>query len=497
MHFDDLIKGINVNMMDTNGPIDLNITGITCDSRQVKPGFLFAAMIGSNCNGADFIQQAIDLGAIAVLVSKDMKVVNFDASTALLISDDVRHDYAKLASQFYEQQPETVVAVTGTNGKSSVAGFIRQIWQSHGLAAASTGTMGIELANVAMANDIKTKHPSQLTTPDSVDLHKMLADLKMAGVDHLALEASSHGLDQSRLDGVRISTGVFTNLSRDHLDYHGDVASYLDAKLKLFDELIISGGSAVIDMDDPFADDFIAAARGRQLRVLTYGVDGEEVQLLKQQTQGNHQALILKVFGETMSCKLPLIGDFQVSNALAALAAVLADGGDPIKSVKAVEKLVTIRGRLELIGVTKSGAAIYIDYAHTPAALETVLMTLCDVTVGSVDVVFGCGGDRDTGKRRSMGEIASRLANKIYVTDDNPRFENAEIIRAEIMLGCKQAIEIADRLDAINQAIQNLSTGDVLLIAGKGHETGQIVNGTTLPFNDADVVRDVLNKDSS
>jgi len=497
LHLGDLIKGINVNMMDTNGPIDLNITGITCDSRQVQPGFLFAAMVGSNSNGGDFIQQAIDLGALAVLTSKDMEPIDLDTSTVLMLSDDVRHDYAKLASQFYGQQPETVVAVTGTNGKTSVAGFIRQIWQANGLPAASSGTMGIELANIDAADDLKTKYPSKLTTPDSVDLHKMLADLKMAGVDHLALEASSHGLDQCRLDGVRISTGVFTNLSRDHLDYHGDVATYLNAKLKLFDELIVDGGSAVIDMDDPFADDFIAAARGRQLRVLTYGVDGKDVQLLKQQAQGNHQALTLKVFGETMPCKLPLIGDFQISNALAALAAVLADSGDPIKSVKAVEKLATIHGRLELIGVTKSGAAVYIDYAHTPAALETVLMTLCDVTVGSVDVVFGCGGDRDTGKRRSMGEVAARLAARVYVTDDNPRFENAEKIRAEIMPGCKQAIEIADRRDAINQAINNLSAGDVLLIAGKGHETGQIVNGTTVPFNDADVVRDMLNKDKS
>jgi len=492
LHLGELMKAICTETKLKPSELLTDITGITCDSRQVKPGFLFAAMPGNRVDGNAYIKEAVYRGAVAVLATKMAPANDVDDHTRLIECENIRHCYALMAARFYGRQPEHVVAITGTNGKTSVAGFIRQIWAELGLAAASSGTLGLDVSGVEHARELMEKYPSGLTTPDSAGLHRMLTEIKTGGVDHLALEASSHGLHQCRLDGVRIGTGVFTNLSRDHLDYHGSVDAYLSAKLKLFEERVVIGGTAVIDADDPFAEDFTAAARNRQLRVIRYGLDGDDVELLGQKNKAGYQDLELKIFGEIFSCRLPLIGDFQVSNAMAALSAVIAGGADVAKSVKALEKLTVIQGRMECVGNHPLGGKIYIDYAHTPAALETALATLRDNTKGDVHVVFGCGGDRDQGKRHEMGEIAGRVADYVYVTDDNPRGEDGKKIRDEILKGCPDGFNIPDRGDAIRQAIKNLHRNDALLIAGKGHETGQIVGHDVLPFSDHQQVRAAL-----
>ena len=450
--------------------------GLASDSRDVKPGYLFAALPGRQADGRAFIADAIRRGAVAVLGRPEARADAERLGVQFIADENPRARLARFAAAFFGAQPATIAAVTGTNGKTSVAVFLRQIWEALGHPVASLGTVGI----VAPSGAIALKH----TTPDPIEIHRLLAKLKMDGVDHLALEASSHGLDQHRLDGVVIAAAGFTNVTRDHLDYHADFAQYLAAKLRLFSELVKTGGVAVINADADHAADFAARATSRGLKVLTVGTRGETLKLAARQAKGDGQMLTVAYAGKTYDVTLPLAGDFQASNAL--VAAGLAIGlGDPADRVfAALAHLKGAAGRLEKVACAKSGAPVYVDYAHTPDALETVLTALRPHVASKLAVVFGCGGDRDRGKRPLMGAAAAKHADRVIVTDDNPRNEDPAAIRREIMAGCPDAREIGDRAEAIHTAIAELEPGDVLVIAGKGHEEGQIVAGTVRPFSD-------------
>jgi UDP-N-acetylmuramoyl-L-alanyl-D-glutamate--2,6-diaminopimelate ligase len=392
-----------------------------------------------------------------------------------------RQLFARMAARFFGKQPDLAVAVTGTNGKTSVAAFVRQIWQSMGFRAASIGTIGV----VGPSGSEYLAH----TTPDPVQLHRLLAKLAEDHVEHLALEASSHGLAQYRLDGVRFSAAGFTNLSRDHLDYHATLEEYFGAKMRLFEELLPAGAPAVINADTPFSADVTRRAKARGLKVFSVGKLGTELKLLSAQRDGFGQHLELQGAHKTHSVYLPLVGEFQTSNALVAAGLVLATGGEEVLVLHALESLQGAKGRLDLVGKSKTGASIFVDYAHTPDALENAIVSLRPYTDGKLVVVFGCGGDRDKGKRPQMGAIAAKHADRIIVTDDNPRSEDAKIIRAEILAACPGAQEIGDRAKAIAAGVDVLNAGDVLLIAGKGHEEGQTVGTTVIPFSDHDAVR--------
>jgi UDP-N-acetylmuramoyl-L-alanyl-D-glutamate--2,6-diaminopimelate ligase len=457
------------------------ITGLTCDSRKVKPGFLFAAFPGESADGREFIPEAIGRGAAAVLAPPGTRLHPPTQPAYLLTVENPRRVFALMAARFYQFQPETIAAVTGTNGKTSVVTFLRQIWAHLGHQAASVGTLGISSPQL----EIK----GSLTTPDAVDLHWHLARLAKAGVDHLAMEASSHGLSQYRLDGVRIAAAAFTNLSRDHLDYHGSMEDYGAAKMRLFTELAATDGAAVINADHSWADAFILAAAGRGLRALTFGESGSELRLADAKPTARGQVLDVEVLGRRQIIELPLVGDFQASNALCALGLAIGCGADPEAAAEALEHLCGARGRLELCANHPNGAPIFVDYAHTPDALETVLKTLRPHVRGRLAVVFGCGGDRDNGKRPQMGRIAGELADLVIVTDDNPRTEDADKIRRHILIACAGAVEIGDRGEAIRTAVSQLQPDDLLLVAGKGHESGQIVGAEVLPFDDAETVR--------
>ena len=471
---------------------ELDIAGLTADSRDVKPGFLFAALPGAKVDGRAFLAEAVTRGASAILAppGTDLGAARADQSgnaVRLITDSNPRRRFALMAAKFYRQQPDTVAAVTGTNGKTSVAHFAQQLWQTLGKRSGYMGTLG--------AWGGSKKITGSLTTPDPVGIHRVLEDLSRAGVTHLAMEASSHGLHQFRMDGVRIGIAGFTNLSRDHLDYHGSMAAYLAAKLRLFSELLIDGGTAVLNADAPESLAFDAACRLRGHRVLSFGERGEAIRLDGVTREAAAQRLKLSVFGQAYDVKLPLAGRFQASNAMCALGFVLAAGADPKAAVAALGSLHGVPGRLEHVGTSKTNAPVYVDYAHTPDALETVLNALRPHTTGKLVVVFGCGGDRDKGKRRLMGEKAKDLADRVIVTDDNPRTEVAATIRREVLQGCPTAEEIGDRDLAIKTAITGLNAGDVLLIAGKGHEGGQIVGTTITPFNDAEVAQRFLAED--
>ncbi len=460
------------------------IAGLSADSRAVGENFVFFALSGSKADGAVFAAQAVARGAVAIVGQHKV-----DVAPAIFIEvSDARRSLALAAACFYQQQPETIVAITGTSGKSSVAAFTRQIWLALGFRAASLGTIGL----VAPSGEVY----GSLTTPDPVSLHKTLDELARDGVSHLAFEASSHGLDQRRLDGVRLAAGAFTNLSRDHLDYHPDMDSYLAAKVRLFDTLLQPGQAAVINADSDVADKVVAACEARGLRLLTVGRTGEAIKLLEMQPEDFATALTLEHNGKTFSVRLPLAGDFQVQNALVAAGLVLATGGLADQVFAALEKLEGASGRLELVG-RRNDAPIFVDYAHKPDALDKVLRTLRPLARNKLIVVFGCGGDRDKGKRPIMGELAARLADEVIVTDDNPRSENPNHIRAEILAGARgvsgaKIEEIGDRARAIAAGVAALREGDVLLVAGKGHETGQIVGDRILPFSDQESVRTAL-----
>jgi UDP-N-acetylmuramoyl-L-alanyl-D-glutamate--2,6-diaminopimelate ligase len=477
MKLRDLIPPDNLQAADG----DIEITGITADSRAVKPDNLFVAVPGSKTDGLRFIPQAVAAGAAAVMA--EQKPADIPLTIAFVEVPNARRALALAAAKFFPRQPRTVAAVTGTSGKTSVAAFTRQIWQALGHAAASVGTVGI----VWPGGEIY----GSLTTPDPIELHRTLEGLAADGVTHLAMEASSHGLDQFRLDGVRIAAGAFTNLSRDHLDYHPSVEAYLNAKLRLFEDLVATGGSAVVANDHPESKKVIDAARVRGLRVLTVGRTGHGIKLIEATIDGNAQRLTLEHAGRRFSLRLPLVGAFQVENALVAAGLALMTGGDPAQVFPALETLQGAKGRLEQVG-DFNGAPIFVDYAHKPDALDKALDALRPYVRRELVVVFGCGGDRDPGKREIMGAIASDKADKVVVTNDNPRSENPAAIRAAILRGARFATEIGDRGEAIRQSIAALQKGDVLLIAGKGHETGQIVGERTLPFSDHEAVAAAL-----
>ncbi len=457
------------------------VAGLCADSRAVGPGFAFFAVPGTKADGLDHVSDAVARGAVAVVAERTPP--DLPGVVALALVPDVRAALAQAAARFFPRQPETVVAVTGTSGKTSVASFVRQIWAASGRRAGSLGTLG------AIGPDGAAY--GTLTTPDPVALHASLQSLAGAGVTHLALEASSHGLDQLRLDGVRLAAGAFTNLSRDHLDYHADLDAYLGAKLRLFTDLLAPGQAAVVDADAAVAGTVVAAAAARKLRVFTVGEAGRDLRLLRSAPEGFATRLGLAYDGREHDVLLPLAGRFQAANALVAAGLCLATGSPAESVLAALAGLAGAPGRLERVGARR-GAPVFVDYAHKPAALENVLMTLRPYAPRRLVVVFGCGGDRDAGKRPLMGAIAARLADRVIVTDDNPRSERPAAIRAAILGAAPGAREIGDRAAAIAEAIAALGPGDVLVVAGKGHETGQIVDGVTLPFSDADAIRAVL-----
>lgn len=477
MKLRDLVPADSLRTADA----DTDIAGLTADSRAVRDGFLFVAIPGNKADGLSFVPQAVAAGAAAVMAEK--KPDALPDHVAFVEVPNVRRAVALAAAKFFLRQPRTIAAVTGTSGKTSVAAFTRQIWTALGHQAASVGTVGI----VWPGGEVY----GSLTTPDPVDLHRTLEGLATDGVTHLAIEASSHGLDQFRLDGVRVTAGAFTNLSRDHLDYHPSVAAYLKAKLRLFEDLVMRGGSAVVAADHPQTKAVIDAAGVRDLRVLTVGKAGRGIVLRSARIDGNAQRLDLEHAGRSYAVRLPLVGAFQVENALVAAGLALVTGGDPAQVFPALEHLQGAKGRLEQAG-ERNGAPIFIDYAHKPDALDKALDALRPYVKRELVVVFGCGGDRDPGKREIMGAIASDKADKVVVTDDNPRSENPAAIRAAILKGARYAIEIGDRAEAIRQSIAGLQRGDVLLIAGKGHETGQIVGNRVLPFSDHEAVAAAL-----
>jgi len=450
-----------------------DVTGIASDSRKVKPGDLFVALSGTKADGSAFIADAVSRGAAAVVVSAGTSV---DASVPVVAVRESRRFLALAAARFYGRQPETMVAVTGTAGKTSVAAFTRQIWAHAGHAAAMIGTTGVVAPG---RNDY-----GSLTTPDPVSLHALLAELADAGVTHAAMEASSHGLDQSRLDGVKLSAGAFTNLGRDHMDYHPTVEHYMASKMRLFDTLLPKGAPAVVYADDEWSGTAIDTARKAGCDVRTVGRKGDYLALKRVEHFRHKQTAEIHVGGDIFEVHIPLAGDFQVANALVAAGLAMSTGVPAATAMAALEKLVGASGRLELVGHAKNGALAYVDYAHKPDALENVLTSVRPFTTGRVIVVFGCGGDRDKGKRPIMGEIATRLADVVIVTDDNPRSEVPAVIRSEIMAAAKGATEIGDRAEAIRSAVGMLQAGDTLIVAGKGHEEGQTVGSVTLPFSD-------------
>ncbi len=459
------------------------VTGLAVDSRVVKQGDLFFALSGTRTDGARFIEAAIAAGAVAVAGDHPPQ----GASVPFVTTPNPRRALALAAAKFYPSQPKTIAAVTGTSGKTSVAAFTRQIWERLGHASASIGTIGLVSAK-------RTVYGS-LTTPDPIALHRQLDEIARDGVTHLAFEASSHGLDQYRLDGVRISAGGFTNLSRDHMDYHPDVAHYLNAKLRLFRDLVPPGGAAVISADHDCSDDVIEAARMRALRIVSIGSKGdgagEGIRLVEAGIDGFAQKLVIEHRGKRHSLKLPLVGAFQIENALVSAGLAVGTGSDADAVFASLEHLEGAKGRLERVG-ERNGAPIFVDYAHKPDALAKALQALRPYAKRKLVVVFGAGGDRDAGKRPLMGAIAAENADGVIVTDDNPRSERPEAIRAAILAAAKGATEIGDRAKAISSAISELQPGDALLIAGKGHETGQIIGDKTLPFSDHEAVAAAL-----
>ena len=455
------------------------IQGLTADSRAVGPGYLFAALPGAKSDGVNFVPQALEAGATAILLGNQPLAGECPAPVVRV--EDPRRSLALAASRFYARQPRTVVAVTGTNGKTSVAVFLRQIWERAGYKAASLGTIGLIAPGGAATGS--------LTTPDPVQLHEMMADLAAAEVTHLALEASSHGLEQRRLDGVRLSAGAFTNLSRDHLDYHATLDDYLKAKLRLFDTLLPKGAAAVADADQDQAQAVRAIAKTRELEYFSVGTSGEMLKLLSVTRMQDGSRLLIEAWGEKHYVSLPLVGQFQISNALVAAALAIATGVETGTALGALSELEGASGRLELVGKHPDGALVFVDYAHTPDALANALGALRPHTDGDLVVVFGAGGDRDPGKRPLMGEAAASHADRLIVTDDNPRSEDPALIRKAVMEGAAGAAEIGDRREAIQAAVAGLKRGDVLLIAGKGHETGQTIGEQVLPFSDQDEAR--------
>jgi UDP-N-acetylmuramoyl-L-alanyl-D-glutamate--2,6-diaminopimelate ligase len=457
---------------------DSEVTGFAIDHRKVIAGNIFGAFKGAVFNGEDFAADAVSRGAVAVVARPEAEV----EGAALLPDPKPRRLFARLAAKFYGPYPETVVAVTGTNGKTSTVEMTRQIWRMLGRRSASIGTLGVTTSD----DQVKTG----LTTPDIVTFLSNMAGLKKMGISHVAYEASSHGLDQYRAEGVPLAAAAFTNFSRDHLDYHETMEAYFEAKMRLFDEVIEPGKAAVIWADDPKSDEVIERAKRRGLDVMTVGRGGEGIRLVEQSPTPLGQTLMLQYGGNPYRLALPLIGAYQAANVMTAAGLVLATGGEWDRVFAAMGRVSPVRGRLERAVISRAGAPVYVDYAHTPDALEAAIQALKPHVEGRLITVFGAGGDRDQGKRAPMGEVAIRLSDVAIVTDDNPRSEDPARIRADILAGAAGAIEVPGRKEAIARALEMAREGDIVLIAGKGHETGQIVGDRILPFDDAEVARE-------
>jgi UDP-N-acetylmuramoyl-L-alanyl-D-glutamate--2,6-diaminopimelate ligase len=459
---------------------DTVITGLSVDSRHVAPGHVFAALPGSAMDGRDFIPQAIERGAIAILSTPDADTLGMP----LLASDEPRLDYARLAKRLYPDQPATVVAVTGTNGKSSTVEFLRQIWTYAGHAAACFGTLGVRTPNGLL--------PMSHTTPDALALHKTLSDLHTAGVTHAAMEASSHGLDQRRMDEVALSAAGFTNLTQDHYDYHATPEAYYEAKARLFTELLPDRSPVVIMVDDQAGRDLFETCETAGFYARTIGWAGRDIRIAEIMPRAASQTVTLVIDGERAVVELPLAAEFQALNAVTALGLALSTGVPKDVALRALEQLTGVAGRLEIAGRKANGAPVFVDFAHTEDGLSKLLRSVRPHVEGKLRVVFGCGGDRDPDKRAKMGAVAARHADDAIVTDDNPRSEEPATIRAAVMKGCPHATEIGDRRAAIAEGIARLEAGDCLVVAGKGHEQGQIVGDKVIPFNDVTVVQELL-----
>ncbi len=465
---------------------DVTIKGLASDSRHVEPGQLFAALSGTQADGHIFIPEAIQKGAVAVLGSSTAEA--YAQLVPVIIDENPRRRLAQLAASFFGRQPAFTAAVTGTNGKTSIASFTRQIWDRLGIRAASLGTLGLESAG---------RWPkSSLTTPDAITLHRLAAELAKGGVDHLVVEASSHGLDQERLSGLAIQAAAFSNISRDHFDYHGSFDAYLAAKTRLFSERLARGGVAVLNADSPEFDGLARLARSRAAEVVDFGKAGKALRLIDRQPELTGQILELEAMGRRHRFRSGLVGAFQAHNVLAALGLALAGDARLGLALEALAELRGAPGRMQLVARHPKGAPAFVDYAHTPDALAKALEALRPHTKGRLAVVFGCGGNRDRGKRPLMGRLAVELADLVYVTDDNPRHEDPAAIRREIQAPLAAAagkvVEIGDRASAIRTAFSVLEPGDVLVVAGKGHEVGQIVGDETLPFDDASEIKAAL-----
>ena len=470
------------------GSAAVEVSGLSTDSRTVKRGDVFVAIAGGKIDGRKFVGSAVAAGAVAVVGQKDLNTTLPEGITFVRVGNS-RRAVALMAAKFFPHQPRIIAAVTGTSGKTSVVAFTRQIWTALGLRAASIGTIGIVSP--------RGETYGALTTPDPIALHRSLDALAGDGVTHLAIEASSHGLDQYRLDGLRIAAAAFTNITRDHLDYHASFEAYLAAKLRLFGALIEPGGAAIIEVDHEHAKEVVTLAKGRKLAIITVGrKQGGDIRLAESVADGFAQRLSVEYCGRKFHLRLPLVGAFQIENALVAAGLVIATGGDPALVFPALEHLTGAKGRIELVG-TSRGAPIFIDYAHKPDALAKALDALRPVATSRLFVVFGAGGDRDRGKRPLMGAVAAAKADRVIVTDDNPRSEDPAAIRAAILAAAPGAIEIGDRRKAIRSAIAELRSGDVLLIAGKGHESGQIFGDRVVPFSDHEEVAAALKEQAA
>ena len=457
---------------------DSEVTGFAIDHREVAAGSVFGAFKGAVFNGEDFIDEAVGRGAVAVIARPEAP-----APTVPMLADPVpRRLFAELAAKFYTPFPETVVAVTGTNGKTSTVEMARQIWRMSGHRSASIGTLGVTTSDDQVSTG--------LTTPDIVTFLNNMAGLKRMGISHVAYEASSHGLDQHRAEGVPLAAAAFTNFSRDHLDYHETMDAYFETKMRLFEQLLPPGLPAVIWTDDPKSDEVVERARKRGQEVMTVGRKGETIRLVQQSPTALGQTLVLEHGGKSHRLSLPLIGAYQAANVLTAAGLVLATGGKWDSTFAAMARVAPVRGRLERAVITGSGVPVYIDYAHTADALEAAIAALRPHVDGKLITVFGAGGDRDQGKRPDMGRVATALSDVVIVTDDNPRTEDPAVIREAVMAGATGATEVAGRREAIAEAIRIAREGDIVLVAGKGHETGQIVGDKVLPFDDALVARE-------
>jgi UDP-N-acetylmuramoyl-L-alanyl-D-glutamate--2,6-diaminopimelate ligase len=457
---------------------DSEVTGFALDHRKVAPGNIFGAFRGARFNGEDFIVEAVRRGASAVVARAEANV----EGVPHLAADEPRKLYAELAARFFAPYPDTIVAVTGTNGKTSTVELTRQLWRMAGHRSASIGTLGVTTAD----DQVQTG----LTTPDIVTFLSNMAGMERMGITHVAYEASSHGLDQYRAEGVPVKAAAFTNLSRDHLDYHSDMGSYFAAKMRLFDEVVADDGTAVVWTGDPKSQKVIELAKRRGLKLVTVGPGAETIELVSRQSTPLGQQLLLRHAGKEHKLALPLIGAYQMNNVLTAAGLVLATGGNWATTLAGMGRMSPVRGRLERAVISRAGAPVYVDYAHTPDAIEAAIEALRPHVEGRLITVLGAGGDRDEGKRPEMGAVAARLSDAVIVTDDNPRSEDAAAIRKAVLAGAPGAIEVGDRRQAIAEAIAMAKAGDIVLVAGKGHEQGQIIGDQVLPFDDVTVARE-------